>query len=45
MTKMPKINCGERNVQKGFRLAIRDICERYDIKEGESVELYIKKVK
>ena len=41
---MPQINCGERNVQKGFRLAIWDICERYGIKEGEAVELYIKKV-
>jgi len=41
---MNTINCGERNVQKGFRLAIFDICVRYGIKEGESVELYIKKV-
>ena len=38
------INCGERNIQKGFRLAIRDICDRYDIKEGEPVEVYIKQV-
>lgn len=41
---MNAINCGERKVQKGFRLAIWDICDRYGIKEGEPVELYIKKV-
>ena len=41
---MEKINCGERNIQKGFRLVIRKICKRHGIKEGDSVEVYIKKV-
>ena len=39
------INCGERTVQKLYRVSLRDVCERYDIKEGDAVEVYIKPVK
>lgn len=42
---MTEINCGERKVQTGFRVVLRDICKRYGINEGDSVEVYIKKVK
>ena len=42
---MTEINCGERKLQTGFRVVLRDICNRYGIKEGDSVEVYIKKVK
>ena len=38
------INCGERKVQKIGRIAIKDIVDRYDIKEGSTVEVFIKKV-
>lgn len=36
------INCGERNVQTLFRVALRDICERHGILIGDAVEVYIK---
>ena len=39
------INCGERKVQKIGRIAIKDIIDRYDIEEGSTVEVFIKKVK
>ena len=39
------INCGERKVQKIGRIAIKDIIDRYSIKEGDPVEVFIKKVK
>jgi len=38
------INCGERNIQRKYRVALRDICERYGIKEGDAIEVYIKVV-
>lgn len=37
------INCGERKIQILFRIALKDICERYDIKEGDAVEVFIRK--
>ena len=37
------INCGERNIQKLFRITLKDVCERYEIKEGDAVEVFIKK--
>lgn len=39
------INCGERNVQRQYRIVLRDICERHGIKEGDAVEVSIKVVK
>ena len=39
------INCGERNIQRQYRIVLRDICERYGIKEGDAVEVYILVVK
>lgn len=41
---MIEINCGERRVQAGFRVTIRDICKRNDIKEGDVVDVYIVKI-
>lgn len=38
------INCGERNIQRQYRIVLRDICERYGIKEGDAVEVSIKVV-
>ena len=38
---MLEINVGERMIQKGFRIAIRDVCARYGIKEGDVVEVFI----
>jgi len=35
------INWGERRVQKGFRVGLRDVCERYGIREGDVVEIEI----
>jgi len=37
---MLEINCGERMIQKGFRIAIRDVCENHSIKEGDVVEVF-----
>ena len=37
------INCGERKIQKLGRIAIKDVLERNGIKEGDSVEVYLKK--
>ena len=36
-----KINAGERNIQKGYRIALRDICETHGITEGDVVEVFI----
>ena len=38
------INCGERSVQKLFRVALRDICQNNGIKERDVIEVFIKKV-
>lgn len=37
------IEAGQRLVNVGFRVMIRDICEFNDIKEGDIVTIYIKK--
>jgi bifunctional DNA-binding transcriptional regulator/antitoxin component of YhaV-PrlF toxin-antitoxin module len=37
------INCGERRIQKLFRITLSDICERYGIHEGDAVEVFIRK--
>lgn len=39
------IECGERTVQKNYRVAIRDICENNYIKEGDIIIIYVKKKK
>lgn len=39
------INCGERNVQTMYRVSLKDICVKYEIEIGDSVEVFIKKVK
>ncbi len=36
------INCGERKIQKLYRISLRDICEEYYLKEGDRIEVYIK---
>lgn len=38
------INCGERKVQKIGRIALKDIIDRYGIKEGDVIEVFIKKI-
>ena len=38
------INCGERNIQSMYRISLKDICDRYGIKLGDTVEVYLKKV-
>ena len=42
--RMKMINCGTRNVQILHRIALRDICNMYDIEQGDLVEVYIRKV-
>ena len=43
---MPEmINCGERRIQTIGRISINDLMERHDMKEGDFVEVFIKKVK
>ncbi len=37
------INCGERKIQIHSRIALTDICTRYDIQEGDAVEVFIRK--
>lgn len=37
------INCGERTVQKEFRIGLRDICNKNNIVEHDVVEVFIKK--
>ncbi len=37
------INCGERKIQKLGRLAIKDVLEGNGLKEGDIVEVFIKK--
>lgn len=39
------IECGERTVQKNYRVAMRDICENNYIKEGDIIIIYVKKKK
>jgi len=41
MKEMTEINCGERKVQKGFRIVITDSCKRHNIKEGDIVEVFL----
>ena len=43
-TQTKMINCGTRNVQILHRIALRDICNMYDIEQGDLVEVYILKV-
>lgn len=38
------INCGERTLQVKYRVALRDICQKNGIGEGDIIEVYIKKV-
>lgn len=37
------INCGERKIQKLHRVTLRDICQHNGIKEGDIIEVFIKK--
>ena len=37
------VNCGERKIQTLFRIALKDICERHGIQEGDAVEVFIRK--
>jgi hypothetical protein len=39
------IECGQRKVQRDFRVSLRDICENNNIVEGDIIIVYIKKVK
>lgn len=39
------IECGQRTIQKNYRVALRDICELNNINEGDSIVIYIKKNK
>ena len=41
---MKLINAGERHIQKQYRIVLRDICIYNNIKEGDIVEVYIKRV-
>ena len=41
---MNLINCGERRVNKRYRVVITDIAKDYNIKEGDKIEVFIKKV-
>jgi hypothetical protein len=43
-SKNTLINCGERTIQKTGRISIKDILKKYVIKEGEKVEVFLKKV-
>ena len=36
------INCGERAIQKAFRIALSDICQAHGLKPGDRVEVEIK---
>jgi len=36
------INCGERRVQREKRISLRDILDRYAVKEGGVIEVFIK---
>lgn len=38
------INCGERRIQTIGRISINDMMERYELNEGDHVEVFIKKV-
>lgn len=39
------INCGERKIQKMGRLAIKDVLRSNGLKEGDIVEVFIKKLR
>ena len=43
-TQTKMINCGTRHVQILHRIALRDICNMYNIEQGDLVEVYIRKV-
>lgn len=38
------INCGECNLQKEYRVVLRDVCKRHGIKEGAPIEVFIRVV-
>jgi len=42
MVEIKCINCGERNIQTMYRVSIKDICDKYGINIGDSVEVFIK---
>lgn len=42
MGETPMINCGERTVQKLYRVSIRDICVNHKLPVGSRVEVYIR---
>jgi hypothetical protein len=44
LVPMRYINCGERTVQKKYRIVITDIAKEYGIGEGDRVEVFIKKI-
>lgn len=37
------IEGGQRMVQAGFKISIRDVCEHNEIHEGDIITIYIKK--
>ncbi len=39
------INCGQRKIQKIGRISIKDIMNRYELKEGDVIEVYIKETR
>ena len=41
---MELINCGERRVNKRYRIVITDIAKEHDIPEGDIIEVFIKKI-
>jgi len=41
---MELINCGEQTVNKRFRIPLTKICKDHGIKEGDRIEVFIKKV-
>jgi hypothetical protein len=41
---MELINCGECTVNKRYRIPLTKICKDNGIKEGERVEVFIRKV-
>jgi Cu/Ag efflux protein CusF len=42
---MPKkISCGNRKINKQFRIVLRDVCKMNEIKEGDIVKVTIEKV-
>ncbi len=35
------INCGQKKIQKLGRISIKGIMDRYELKEGDVIEVYI----